>query len=342
MNSPAPGGGFLPSFCAIRMVFAVVVTAQLLAFVLTLADVAATADLWLELSRRSLYIQWVALGASAVLCVLRAPLNRLGHTGAGLLAWLIVVGVTALVYLAASRIGPGWGDAAGQVLLQHLGISGIVAAVVLRYLYEQHRERVRDAAEAQARFQALQARIRPHFLFNSMNTIANLTQADPALAEEVVHDLSDLFRASLSDAGRLSTLDGELALARGYLRIEAQRLGDRLRVEWDLEDLPGEAPLPALLLQPLLENAVYHGVEPARRGGVVRVIGRCRRGVVSLGIQNRLPPPGASERPGNRIALENIRERLEATFGDEAGLQIGRVDGQYQVRIYFPLRGPGT
>jgi two-component system sensor histidine kinase AlgZ len=330
---------FLPNFCAIRMVFAVVVSAELLAIVLTLGAFPRPENFWSELSLRSLYIQWVALTVCALYCSLRIPLGRLSHALAGTVAWLLILLVTAGVLLAAQWLNLRSGRPLQQDLATHLAIAGIVGAVLLRYLYEQHRERQRELAESQARLQALQARIRPHFLFNSMNTIASLTRHDPGLAEQVVEDLSDLFRATLSDAGELSTLERELDLARGYLRIEGQRLGGRLRVHWDVEGLPLEARLPALLLQPLLENAVYHGVEPATDGGDIAINGRCRKGVITVAVRNTLPTGSTLPlRPGNRMAQQNVRERLEATFGDQAGMVVGLVDGCYQVRVHFPER----
>ena len=329
---------FLPDFCAIRMVFAVVVSAQLLATVLTLAA-SPRDDFWVALSLRSLYLQWIALSVAALYCLLKRPLGRLSHSWAGVAAWCLLLAVTAVVFLLAETLHLRRGEPVLPALLEHLAIAGIVGAVLLRYLYEQHRERQRELAESQARLQALQARIRPHFLFNSMNTIAGLARVDPGLAEQVVQDLSDLFRATLSDSQALATLDRELELARGYLRIEAQRLGERLRVDWDLEGLPGDLRLPGLLLQPLLENAVYHGIEPDPDGGEIEVSGRLRDGVVSLAVRNTLPPGGAATaRAGNRMAQDNVRERLDAAFGDAAGMVVGRVDGLYQVRLHFPAR----
>ncbi|MCP5441348.1 MAG: histidine kinase [Chromatiaceae bacterium] len=335
--SPIERRAFLPNFCAIRMVFAVVVSSELLAIVLTLAVFPAADQFWAELSLRSLYIQWVTLSVSALYCGLRLPLGRLSHAAAGMAAWVLILLVTAAVFFAAESLGLRSATGALPALLHHLAIAGIVGAVLLRYLYEQHRERQRELAEAQSRLQALQARIRPHFLFNSMNTIASLTRVDADLAEQVVHDLSDLFRATLSDASAVSTLQHEFELARGYLRIEAQRLGDRLRVHWDVDGVPDDVRLPGLLLQPLLENAVYHGIEPATDGGEITVSGRYRDGVVSLAVRNTLPdPPQPPHRRGNRMAQDNVRERLDAAFGDAAGMVVGQVDGCYQVRLHFP------
>jgi len=336
--SDNPQRAFLPDFCAIRMVFAVVVSAELLAIVLTLAAFPAAAEFWAELSLRSLYIQWIALCVAALYCLLRRPLGRLSHAVAGTLAWVLILLATVAVFIAADLLGLRATSPTMPALLHHLAIAGIVGAVLLRYLYEQHRERQRELAESDARLQALQARIRPHFLFNSMNTIASLTRVDPDLAEQVVQDLSDLFRATLSHADTLSTLAREFDLARGYLRIEAQRLGERLRVHWDVDDVPTGVQLPALLIQPLLENAVYHGVEPATGGGDITISGRYRNGVVSLAVRNTLPEtPPVQRRRGNRMAQQNVRERLDAAFGDAAGMVVGQVDGCYQVRIHFPV-----
>ncbi len=328
---------FLPNFCAIRMVFAVVVSAELLAIVLTLGAFPGPDAFWSELSSRSLYIQWVALSVAAIYCGLRVPLGRLTHALAGSIAWVLVLFVTTGVYFAAAWLGLLAAPPDLVELGHHLAIAGIVGAALLRYLYEQHRERQRELAESEARLQALQARIRPHFLFNSMNTIASLTRIDADLAEQVVQDLSDLFRATLSDGGERSTLERELDLARGYLRIEGQRLGERLRVHWDTHGIPIDARLPALLLQPLLENAVYHGIEPSTDGGEITISGRLRNGLVSLAVRNTLPDgQRRSLRPGNRMAQQNVRERLDAAFGERAGMVVGEVDGCYQVRLHFP------
>ena len=334
----SPPRAFLPNFCAIRMVFAVVVSAELLAIVLTLGAFPPADQFWTELSLRSLYTQWITLSVAALYCGLRVPLSRLSHARAGILAWLLILLVTAGVFAAAHLLELRAGRQVMPALGQHLAIAGIVGAMLLRYLYEQHRERQRELAESQARLQALQARIRPHFLFNSMNTIASLTRVDPDLAEQVVEDLSDLFRATLSDAQTLSTLAREIELAEVYLRIEQQRLGDRLRVVWDLQNVPRDVQLPALLLQPLLENAVYHGVESATDGGEIVVSGRFRDGLLSLAVRNTLPEAATTtRRRGNRMAQQNVRERLDAAFGDAAGMVVGRVDGCYQVRLHFPV-----
>ena len=330
---------FLPNFCGIRLVFAVVVGAELLAIVLTLFSIRETRELSGDLSLRSLYIQWIALSGAGLLCAVRGWLNRFSPGIAGLIAWgllqLVILIVSSASIAIMERVWPGY--AASGLVFRSLGIGAIVGALMLRYLFLQHRWRQQVEAESRARLQALQARIRPHFLFNSMNTIAHLTRSDPVLAERVVEDLSDLFRASLADSRRPTTLGDELDLVRGYLRIESQRLGERLLAEWDLESLPMEAVLPGLTLQPLVENAVYHGIERSANPGTILISGRYRRGRVNIGIRNSHAPDDLpSHREGNRMALENIRLRLQGYFEGQALLTVGEVDGEYQVRLVFP------
>jgi two-component system sensor histidine kinase AlgZ len=193
-------------------------------------------------------------------------------------------------------------------------------------------------AEARSRIQALQARIRPHFLFNSMNTIAALTRSDPARAEEAVEDLADLFRATLRDSHSPLRLKEELELTRIYQRIEALRLGERLKVTWDVAGLPMRALVPGLTVQPLLENAIYHGIEPLPGGGTVTIAGRVANGEIELVVTNPVAPGrGANDgRPGNRLALDNIRQRLTLAYGGEGVLSVEQSPDQYRVTVRFP------
>jgi two-component system, LytTR family, sensor histidine kinase AlgZ len=344
----APGvAGYLPDFCNIRVVFIIVISAELLAFILALGTVGGTAARWHALSQLSLFIQWIALSCTALLCVGRHWLNRLGPVGAGTGAWLLVLLVTVLMSEIVFQLGRGSGIAQlipaqphVEFLLRNLAVAAIFGAVILRYFYIQGRTRETIEAESRARFQALQARIRPHFMFNSMNTIASLTRSNPALAEEIVEDLAELFRVSLSDSQRHGTLGEEIELVRRYLRIEGLRLGARLEVEERLKDLPLEARIPALLLQPLVENAVYHGIEPLPEGGVIRIVGTRRNGLIMLTVSNPLPLPRAGvpagRRAGHHMAIDNIRERLRLNFGQRGRLEISTDDGWFTARVEFP------
>ncbi len=333
---------FLPNFCSIRSVFVVVLSAQLLAVILSLASVDALSDFLQELSLISLLTQWIGLMTAALLCLFRGILYRFGNRVAALLAWGLLMLVTLLVgvmsvWLNGQAIWPLVNDQTFILLLKPLSIAAIVGLVVLHYLYLLYRWKQQIAAENTARMQALNSRIRPHFLFNSMNTIASLTRTDPLKAEEMVENLADLFRVSLGEVDRQSTLGQELELARQYLSIENQRLGERLNVVWDLVGMPESATLPPLTLQPLLENAVYHGIEPAAGGGTIVITGRYRKKRLNLSIRNTLPnAPQSTHRKGNKLALENIRQRLKGLYDEAASLTESRIDGDHQVRIVVP------
>jgi two-component system sensor histidine kinase AlgZ len=214
-------------------------------------------------------------------------------------------------------------------LLRNAGIALIVTALLLRYFFVTHQWQKHVRAEALSRIQALQARIRPHFLFNSMNTIAALTRSDPKRAEEAVEDLADLFRATLRDSHNPLRLKEELELTRIYQRIEALRLGSRLDVRWDVGSLPMRAFVPGLTVQPLLENAIYHGIEPLERGGTVTVSGRVVDGEVELVVSNPVAEDSApgEQRAGNRIALDNIRQRLDLAYGGRGSMTVEQGPG---------------
>lgn len=339
-------GGFLPDFGNIRIIFTIVVAAELLAFILALTAPGDAAERWSRLGLLSLFIQWVSLSCVGFLCLGRARLNRLGGPLAGAMAYLAILLLTGLAVGVALLIARSTGlesflppNRHGEFLHNSLAIAAIVGAVILRYFYVQHQTRQTIEAEARARFQALQARIRPHFMFNSMNTIASLTRTNPALAEEVVEDLAELFRFSLSHAGSLTTLAEELELTRRYLKIEMLRLGERLRVAEEVGSLPAEAKVPALLVQPLVENAVYHGIEPLPEGGTIRIAGHCGAAGITITVTNPAPAPALTRRrAGNRMALANIRERLRLHYGSKGRLEAGLQNGLFRVTLEFPCQ----
>jgi two-component system sensor histidine kinase AlgZ len=332
---------FLPNFCSIRSVFAVVVSGELLAILFTLASVDEMSGFLRQLSVISLLVQWIGLTTAGLICLLRRQLESLSVQLAGLSAFLILMTMTAVISLLTVWVDQTQGlqlfRPDRELLVRALGVSAIVGVLVLHYLYLQYLWRRQSEAENSARLQALHSRIRPHFLFNSMNTIASLTRSDPKMAERVVEDLADLFRVSLGDAARPSSLGRELELARQYLSIEGLRLGERLKVNWELEALPEQAMMPPMILQPLLENAVYHGIEPSAGGGLITITGCYRRRKVNLSIRNSLPKAEEeSHRQGNHLAMENIRARLAGVFEIEGSLTESHVDGEYQVRLVFP------
>ena len=206
----------------------------------------------------------------------------------------------------------------------------------MRYLYISSEWRRSIVLEAQSRISALQALIRPHFLFNSMNTIASLTRSDPARAEEAVEDLADLLRANLGGPKDRTTLKAELEVAAIYQRIEKLRLGDRLKVRWNIEKLPMRALIPSLTIQPLLENAIYHGIELLPDGGEVIVDGQKKGDQLHITISNPVTQGSGNKSDGNKMALANIRQRFELAYGSRSKINIDETDGVFSVSIEYP------
>jgi len=210
----------------------------------------------------------------------------------------------------------------------------LLATVVL-LVYFNLRSRALSPALSEARLQALQARIRPHFLFNSINAVLSLIRSDPRRAETALEDMADLFRVLMADNRQLVRLEQEVALCRQYLGLEQLRLGERLQVTWHIEKMPQDALIPPLVLQPLLENAVYHGIEPASEPGEVSVNIYSSRNQVHMVLRNPYRNEG-EHHGGNKMALGNIRERLALHFDAEASLATKVSDNSYQVHIVIP------
>ncbi|MET0377976.1 MAG: sensor histidine kinase, partial [Spongiibacteraceae bacterium] len=236
--------------------------------------------------------------------------------------------------LQAGLLADAWRPDPGP-LRDHLLIGAVLAGITMRYFYLTQELRLQQKAELEARVQALQSRIRPHFLFNSMNSIASLIAIDPAAAETAVEDLAGLFRASLAQTSTEVSLADELELCRRYLRIEQLRLGDRLRVHWDVAALPADLPIPALSLQPLLENAIYHGIQVRADGGELTIRGSYDAGEVRLVVCNPLADVSTPARPGNRMALDNIGHRLRGLYGDNAGVETQRSDREFCAELFY-------
>ena len=334
---------YLPNFCASRAAVAIVVIVELTAIVLSIAR-SDTVSFWSELARSSLFLLWIGLVCAALLCVLRPPLARLGVRGGSTAVLALLTAVVAGISIGAYLLGRSellapaaalFPRRLGPFVVRNTVIGFVIAAVTLRYFYVTHQWRRNIEMRAAARVHALQARIRPHFLFNSMNTIAALTRSAPRQAEQAVQDLADLFRASLGDPNQTITLADELEIAQTYQRIEQLRLGERLRVDWEVAALPADARVPGLLLQPLLENAIYHGIEPSAAGGTVHIHGERSGELISVVVRN---PLGAlhGAHDGNHLALENIRERLTLLYGARALVKAGSFGEEYIVTLRFP------
>jgi len=338
---------YLPDLADIRTVFLLVLFVQLLAFVLELADGSSLplSGLWSDLGLRSIFILWITLMSAVVIYPLQGLLSQRVEMTQGLFVFAVVQIVTLLVSWFTYDFMPhkelilfaGEIESIGEQYFRNIAISSIVSALLLRYLYIQSQWKKQVRAESEARLDALQSRMRPHFLFNSLNTIANLCRVNPNVAEDVVLSLAELFRACLKSEARLVPLKDELSLVHQYLNIEKQRLDKRLRFDLYLDELPEDALVPPFSLQPLIENAIYHGLELAPGGGELAVHGLLNKDKITIVVRNSIPEPrSVSVRPGNGLAVESIRTRLQSSFPDQGQLFISSVEGVYQVRLVFP------
>ncbi len=337
---------FLPDLCAPRIVLVIVLVLELLALTLALARPGGTI-FFTELARISLFMQWLGLTGAAALCYSRRWLATLSVPAAVFAAFTLLTAnvliLSEAVFLIGGNLserGIGAGlfpDSHWAFLLRNAGISAIATAMLLRYFFVAHQWGLHVRAEARSRIHALQARIRPHFFFNSMNTIASLTRSDPSRAEEAVADLADLFRATMKDSEEPYHMSEELDLCRTYLRMEELRLGDRLTVQWQIDAALMPAIVPSLSIQPLLENAIHHGIEPLDGGGTVLVAGMLSGDDLVITVTNPVTDmTGRFMRPGNRLALENIRERLNLAYGERGGVDVTEEEGHYTVTLRFP------
>ncbi|HEY5776112.1 MAG TPA: sensor histidine kinase [Xanthomonadales bacterium] len=332
------GGVYPPSFCRWRILLVVMAMTQLCVLLMGVGRLPDLSLLWLGAA--TMYAQALALVTALGVCISRAWLGRLSARGAWLGSWITAV-VVALGFSYSAGIvgtvlgaGPGRQDFAVFVWQSVLAVA-LVGAALLRYQFIRAQWRAQVLAQSEARVQALQARIRPHFLFNSLNTIASLIPEEPLSAECAIEDLADLFRGSMRRADSLISLSEELDLARRYLQMEQRRLGDRLRVEWRVSELPEGASVLPLTLQPLLENAVTHGIQPRTDGGEVRVYGRAEKENIVITISNPLGLSAPGKR-GHGMALANIRERLELAFGPNASLITHQNDEQFFAVLSLP------
>ncbi|HJV93454.1 MAG TPA: histidine kinase [Azonexus sp.] len=289
-------------------------------------DLAAWPGRYVELA--AIVEPWLLI-CLGLLAILRNALWRLPlRLGQGLVLAL-AGGLACGLYVYWQSLLPGDTGSPWRAAV----LATAIAAALLGYF--ELRAGAFSPAQAEARLAALNARIRPHFLFNSLNAVLSLIRARPQQAEEALESLSDLFRAAMRDPGELVSLADEIALGRQYLDLERLRLGERLAVDWQIGAVPLDLPIPPLMLQPLLENAVYHGIEPAPEGGTVRIAIALRGEVLSISITN--PTPVHHQRAaGNQIAVANLRERLALYYDLEARLEIDAGEQFYEVRISLP------
>lgn len=323
----------LPDFRNLGTVLRIVLAVNGIALFLALAQADTPGELWQSMLYGSALLQPVLLSALLALYALNPWLGRMTYPRAALAVTFSVVLLTFAIARLGGELFAATEGAGGFVELRRCLIAALMALLLLGYF--RWRTLALSPARDEARLHALQARIRPHFLFNSINAVLAIVKREPKRAETALEDMADLFRMAMNDTHELVALKDEVALAERYLALEKLRMGERLQVRWHTADMPDNALIPPLVLQPLLENAVYHGVEPQAGGSVIEVGIHLADNRLHLEVRNPLSAT-ARHTDGNHLALANIRERLALLFDVEAEYRVERDDGSYAVQIVIP------
>jgi two-component system sensor histidine kinase AlgZ len=326
----------LPDFRNLGVKLRILLLGNGMALIAAIFQANGWSDMALQFMQIESLLTPVMLASLLLLWVGCTQLNRLAYWP-GVLIVNMAVGVIAVsIYILGGELyRPVSGTQINFEMMRCLLLSLILCNVLLAYF--RLRAQVLSRALDDGRLQVLRARIRPHFLYNTINAVLGILRMQPRRAETALEDMADLFRMAMSDEQDLVPLGNEIQLCRQYIALEQLRMEGRLRVEWIIKDLPDETLIPAFLLQPLLENAVYHGIEPLIDGGCIHIM--LQRSGSSLQIRVDNPCLGNNEvrsHEGNQIALQNIRERLALLFDAEAGYQVLRSNNTYRVEISLP------
>ena len=320
----------LPNFCNLGVMLRSLVIVNLLLLAAAVVRAISLDGVWFEFLVFAAFGEPLLIVSLVALCGARRWLHAMGYAGALAAIAVFELAAAGLLYQAAGTLLPERRTISyAQVAFLALFVTGFMLA------YFDLRARALVPAIAEARIQALQARIRPHFLYNSINAVLSLMRQEPRRAETALEDLADLFRVLMADNRTLAPIAGEVELARQYLALESLRLGERLRVAWRIEGMPPDALVPPLMLQPLVENAVYHGIEPSDAGGEIEIDIGLAGGQLVMELKNPFPG-GGRHSAGNRMAIVNIRERLQLHFDAEASMRSEVKDGTYKVTIRMP------
>ena len=321
--------GALPNFRNLGILLRILLIVNVIAAAAALVKTAGARGMWQEFTEISAVVQPLLLLSLLVLAALSGALRRLPYALGVCAVLALELGLTtALYYAGHTLLGTEPAPLERYWLLVALTTGALLAYLDLR-------GRALSPALSEARLQALQARIRPHFLYNSLNAVLSLIRQDPRRAEAALEDMAELFRVIMADNRELAPLAREVELCRQYLGLEQLRLGGRLQVEWHVDKMPRDAMVPPLVLQPLLENAVYHGIEPRVEPGAISINIYATREQVHAVLRNPYRRQG-NHHAGNRMALANIRERLQLHFDAEASLTTGVSDDAFQVHIVMP------
>lgn len=332
-------GFILPDLCDYQTYLILFVGAQLVVIALVLFRFGIHID-WQFFAVTTVYVQWQCMCSAVVLCNLRLLLGRLPRQSAVLIAFLVLLAIGFLLSLFVEwYFSPvNYGQIDWELVLRNTLLSGIVIGIALRYLYVHQKMINREKSALLANLAALQARIKPHFLFNTMNSIASLISIDPEKAEKMVEDLAELLRASLRDDVVETSIADEWTLCKRYLEIEQLRLGKRLTWSCDFAAIDQSLPIPHLSLQPIVENAIYHGIQPCPEGGFLHVSGESTPdGRVTIKVENsqNKQAQGHRENRGNKMAIKNIRYRIQQLYGDTATLDLQDLEDRYEVILRY-------
>ena len=324
-------GGTLPNFRNLGILLRILLSVNVVALVAVIVKSPTLSVMDEQLMETAVLVEPLLILMLVVLYLLNGLLARLPYFAGAAIVIALTLVITTLLYHGARGFLPLNLSSVERYWL----LVGLVTAMLLCYF--DLRGRALSPALSEARLQALQARIRPHFLFNSINAVLSLIRQEPRRAETALEDMAELFRVLMADNRELAPLAREVELCRQYLRLEQLRLGERLQVEWHIDNMPADALIPPLVLQPLLENAVYHGIEPRTAPGIVSINIYASRDEVHAVLRNPYAP-ASDHHAGNKMALGNIRERLQLHFDAEASLVSRATDNVYQVHITMPYR----
>lgn len=332
----------IPDFCSGPALLTMAFVMELVAICFTLAA-ANDPDLLRTFALLSLYMQWIGLCAGAALCALRRLFGIARPGIVFFVCWGVLILIVTMLANVAWYVGthPRLGvltEAESRLafVARHACLAAIVSLLLLRYFWTRHQWREQVRAEGEFRYQALNARIRPHFFFNALNSLAALITIRPADAEMMVEDLADVFRASLEQRGRMAPLVDEIGICNAYLRIEKARLGEKLEIQWDVAESLLNWPVPMLIIQPLVENAVYHGISKLKDGGALQVRAYLARATLVIEVENPVPQGEQTKSRGNQIAIDNIASRLKLIYGERGKLELGPEDGMFRARLFMP------
>ncbi len=320
----------LPNFCNVGVMLRTLVVVNLLLAAAAVLRAPQPQAIWFEFLVLAAFGEPILIMSLVGLCAGRRWLHAMGYARSIAAVALFEL---AAAWLVAHTLGDALAERRPLAFVQLAFLVLFVTGVTI--VYFDLRSRALSPAIAEARIQALQARIRPHFLYNSINAVLSLIRSEPRRAERALEDMADLFRVLMADNRTLAPIAGEVELVRQYLAIESLRLGDRLRVAWNVDSMPPDALVPPLMLQPLVENAVYHGIEPSPEGGEIAIEVRLAGKQLVLELTNPFPGEGRHA-TGNRMAIANIRERLQLHFDAEASMHSEARDGRYRVTIRLP------